>query len=298
MPERTYRIHIASELSGVRVELIRAWERRYGFPSPQRTPSGYRVYTQRDVEQLKQLKRLTEEGVAIREAVKMLPQLQPKMAERDEELVGNVNTSSLQAWFNSVLAAAEEYNQARVSAILDEVLCALPPLKAFDEVLAPVQREVGERWHAGRLTVAQEHLISQVVRARMVSLLHTAPANEQARHAVLACLPEEQHEIGLLGAALRLRHAGVQVTLLGQRVPAADLGGAVETLHPDLVGLSAVVDPGKPSFEVTLKPVLEALPRGTTVWMGGPAAQAHSEVCERLGARVFRSAEDWPALLG
>lgn len=298
MPERTYRIHIASELSGVRVELIRAWERRYGFPRPQRTSSGYRVYTQRDVELLKRLKQLTEEGVAIREAVKMLPQLQLKMAETGEGLVGEVSTSSLQAWFNSVLAAAEEHDQARVSAIIDEVLCALPPLKAFDEVLAPVQREVGERWHAGRLTVAQEHLVSQVVRARVVSLLHTAPANERARHAVLACLPDEQHEIGLLGVALRLRYAGVQVTLLGQCVPAADLRRVVEALQPDLVGLSAVVDPGEPTFEVTLETVFEALPQGTTLWMGGPAAQAHSKVCERLGARVFRSAEDWPALLG
>jgi DNA-binding transcriptional MerR regulator len=62
MPDRTYRIHIAAELSGVRVELIRAWERRYGFPHPQRTPSGYRVYTQQDVALLKRLKQLTEEG--------------------------------------------------------------------------------------------------------------------------------------------------------------------------------------------------------------------------------------------
>jgi DNA-binding transcriptional MerR regulator len=298
MPERTYRIHVAAELSGVRVELIRAWERRYGFPRPQRTSSGYRVYTERDVELLKRLKQLTEEGVAIREAVKMLPQLQLRLAEAGEGPPGEVSASSLEAWHASVLAAAEGNDQARVSTVIDEVLSALPPLKAFDEVLAPVQREVGERWHAGRLTVAQEHLVSQVIRARVVSLLHAAPENERARHAVLACLPSEEHEIGLLGVALRLRHAGVQVTLLGQRVPAADLGLLVDKLRPDLVGLSAVMDPGSPTFEDTLKPVLEAIPQGITVWMGGAAAQAHHEVCERLGARVFRSAEDWPALLG
>ena len=75
MAERTYRIHIAAEFSGVRVELIRAWERRYGVLSPQRTPSGYRVYTDRDVALLRRLKQLTEEGVSISEAAKMLPQL-------------------------------------------------------------------------------------------------------------------------------------------------------------------------------------------------------------------------------
>jgi DNA-binding transcriptional MerR regulator/methylmalonyl-CoA mutase cobalamin-binding subunit len=298
MPERTYRIHVAAELSGVRVELIRAWERRYGFPRPQRTPSGYRVYTQRDVALLKRLKQLTEEGVAISEAMRMLPQLQLKLAETGERHVGEVSASSLEAWQGAVLAAAAENDQARVSVVIDEVLSALPPLKAFDEVLAPVQREVGNRWHAGELTVAQEHLVSQVVRARVVSLLHSAPENERARHAVLACFPGEEHEIGLMGVALRLRHAGMHVTLLGQRVPAADLGAMADKLRPDLVGLSAVVDPGAPTFEATLKAILEALPQGIPVWIGGPAAQAHSEVCERLGARVFRSAEEWPALLG
>jgi DNA-binding transcriptional MerR regulator len=298
MPERTYRIHVAAELSGVRVELIRAWERRYGFPRPQRTPSGYRVYTQRDVALLKRLKQLTEEGVAISEAMRMLPQLQLKLAETSEGHVGEVSASSLEAWQGAVLAAAAQNDQARVSAVVDEVLSALPPLKAFDEVLAPLQREVGNRWHAGELTVAQEHLVSQVVRARMVSLLHAAPENERARHAVLACLPDEEHEIGLLGVALRLRHAGMHVTLLGQRVPATDLGLLVDKLRPDVVALSAVMDPGAPTFEAMLKAILEAIPQGIPVWIGGPAAQAHSEVCERLGIRVFRSAEDWSALLG
>lgn len=298
MPERTYRIHVAAELSGVRVELIRAWERRYGFPRPQRTPSGYRVYTQRDVALLKRLKQLTEEGVAIREAVKMLPQLQLKLAETGEGPVGEVSTSSLEAWHGSVLAAAEENDQARVSAVIDEVLSALPPLKAFDEVLAPVQREVGERWHAGRLTVAQEHLVSQVVRARMVSLLHAAPGNEQARHVVLACFPDEEHEIGLLGVALRLRHMGLRVTLLGQRVPAADLGQLVDTLRPDLVGLSAVTDSGAAAFEEALARLLEALPSKVAVWVGGAAAGAHPDICERLGVRLFRTGDNLALLLG
>jgi DNA-binding transcriptional MerR regulator/methylmalonyl-CoA mutase cobalamin-binding subunit len=298
MPDRTYRIHIAAELSGVRVELIRAWERRYGFPRPQRTPSGYRVYTQQDVALLKRLKQLTEEGVAIREAMKMLPQLQRRVAETGEVQVGEVSPTSLEAWRAAVMDAAEANDQSRVSAVLDEVLSALPPLKAFEEVLAPVQCEVGERWHAGRLTVVQEHLVSQVVRARMVSLLHAAPENAGARHAVLACFPEEQHEVGLLGLALRLRHAGLRVTLLGQRVPAADLGKLVTELRPDLVCLSAVTNLGAEPFENLLAQILAALPKELLVWVGGPAAGAYAETCQRLGARAFRPGDDWAALLG
>jgi DNA-binding transcriptional MerR regulator/methylmalonyl-CoA mutase cobalamin-binding subunit len=293
MAERTYRIHIAAELSGVRVELIRAWERRYGVLSPQRTPSGYRVYTERDVALLKRLKRLTDEGVAISEAAKLLPQL---LAELDGEpatpATGNGHTQNLEVWLEAALAAAEAYDQARVSAVVDEVLAALPPLRAFDDLLAPLQREVGERWHAGTLTVAQEHLVTQVVRARLVSLLHAAP-NTGSRHAVLACFPDEEHELGLLGVALRLRHSGFRVTLLGQRMPAADLGRAVAELRPDFVGLSAVNNRGPEAFLGALSSIVQALPPGIPLWVGGPAAQAHPEVSVRLGVRLFVDEDDW-----
>jgi DNA-binding transcriptional MerR regulator len=297
MAERTYRIHIAAELSGVRVELIRAWERRYGVLTPQRTPAGYRVYADRDVALLKRLKKLTDEGVAISEAAKLLPQL---LAELDAEpapaATGPGPGQSLEAWLESALAAAGAYDQARVSAVVDEVLAALPPLRAFDDVLAPLQREVGERWHAGQLSVAQEHLVTQVVRARLVTLLHAAP-NGGRKHAVLACFPDEEHELGLLGVALRLRHSGIRVTLLGQRLPATDLGRAVTELRPDLVGLSAVNNKGAEVFRDTLARVMEAVPQGMPVWVGGPAAQAHPDVGVRLGARMFAEEDDWLRLV-
>ena len=298
MAERTYRINIAAELAGVRVELIRAWERRYGVLTPRRTPAGYRAYTDRDVAVLKQLKRLTDEGVAISEAAKLLPQL---MEGLEAAAVGRGASPDArlhaETWRESVLAAAQAYDQPRVSDVLDEVLAALPPLKAFDEVLAPLLCDVGERWESGTLTVAQEHLVSQMVRARLVSLLHAAPLGRH-RHGVLACFPEEEHEMGLLGAALRLRHLGVRVTLLGQRVPVEDLGRAVLALRPDFVGLSTVASRSAEAFEDTLTRLRQALPRGLPVWVGGAAARSHQAVCERLAVHVFQGEEDWDRLAG
>jgi DNA-binding transcriptional MerR regulator/methylmalonyl-CoA mutase cobalamin-binding subunit len=296
--ERTYRIHIAAELSGVSVELIRAWERRYGVLRPERTPSGYRAYTDRDIAILKRLKQLTDEGVSISDAAKLLPRIQADLSLAPAVALPEVTLSAVEGWRAAVLAAAEAYEQTRVSAIIDEVLAALPPLRAFEDVFAPVQREVGERWHAGRFTVAQEHLVSQVVRARLVGLLHASPENVGRRHAVLACFPDEEHEIGLLGAALRLRHAGVRVTLLGQRVPAVDLGRAVGALKPHLVGLSAVTNRGAAMFEDMLARIMEGIPKGTPVWVGGPVPQAHRDICERVGARCFCAGDDWAQLLG
>ncbi|AKQ69165.1 Transcriptional regulator, MerR family [Myxococcus hansupus] len=289
MAERTYRIHIAAELAGVRVELIRAWERRYGVLTPRRTPGGYRVYTDRDVAVLKQLKQLTDEGMAISEAAKLLPEL---LAQPEAPRAANS-----EAWRESVFAAAQAYDQPGVSGVLDTVMAALPPLKAYDEVLTPLLCEVGERWAAGTLTVSQEHLVSQVVRERLVSLLHAAPQGRR-RHAVLACFPDEEHEMGLLGAALRLRHLGVRVTLLGQRVPATDLGRTVAALRPDFVGLSTVMNRGEADFEAALSQVMQALPAKVPVWVGGAAARSHRAVCERWAVQVFQDEADWDHLAG
>ncbi|HYO58143.1 MerR family transcriptional regulator [Archangium sp.] len=299
MAERTYRIHVAAELSGVRVELIRAWERRYGVLSPRRTPSGYRVYTDRDVALLRRLKLLTEEGVSISEAATMLPQLLEELdaARSASPPPPEPSSTSLTAWRDEVLAAAAELDQRRVSAVLDEVLAALSPLKACEEVLMPLQCEVGERWHAGEFSVGQEHLVTQEVRARLISLLHVA-RDKGRRRVVLACFPDELHEIGLLGVALRMRHAGMSVTLLGQRTPTGEVGRVTRELKADLVGLSAVTDHGALDFEDTLSRIVAGVPKGTPVWVGGAAARLHHEMCERLGVDVFESGKDWPRLLG
>nr|QKW93833.1 DNA-binding transcriptional MerR regulator [Vitiosangium cumulatum] len=299
MAERTYRIHVAAELSGVRVELIRAWERRYGVLAPRRTPSGYRVYTDRDVEVLKRLKQLTEEGVSISEAATMLPQLLAELeASRPAPAqVQEATSVRLAAWREDILEAAQALDQRRVARVLDEVLAALSPLKAYEEVLVPLQCEVGVRWHSGAFSVVQEHLVTQEVRARIISLLHVSP-DKGHRRVVLACFPDEQHEIGLLGAALRMRHEGMSVTLLGQRVPAMEVGRLARELKAELVGLSAVTDPGARDFEESLSRIRQEVPKGIPVWVGGPAARLHRGVCERLGVHVFESGDDWTRLLG
>lgn len=284
MAERTYRIQKAAELAGVPAGLLRAWERRYGVVHPRRTGGGYRAYTESDVELLRRLRQLTEEGVAISDAVRLLPDLRRELKERvgAPRPAAASSQSQLALWQERALQAARRLDQRAIGTVLDEVLAALPPLAAWELVLAPLQREVGARWHDGALGVAEEHAVTHEVRVRLLSMLHGAPRLAR-RHVVCACLPREDHEIGLLGAALRFRHAGFRVTYLGPRTPVEQVLRTVEAVKPDLVALSSVSDPGRKELRATLKSIASALPSSVRVVIGGRAAEEHADVCDELG---------------
>lgn len=298
--ERTYRINVAAEMSGVSEGLIRAWERRYGVLKPKRTPSGYRAYTESDISVLKRLKQLTEEGVSIAEAVKLLPSIKRDVKEQLDKAERATpkapKAGQTDKWRHEILVAAERLDQQTLELVLDEAMASMPPVAFWEEVLAPLQREVGERWHAGTLTVAEEHLVTQAARQRVIALLHQAPRRSK-RHVVAACFPNDEHELGLMGAALRFRHAGWRVTFLGARTPAEHLARVVRVVQPQVVALSAVNDEGIARFESTLTEMMAE--RGEAEFIvGGRAAELHADVVTRVGARIVTTSAEWAELLG
>lgn len=296
MAERTYRIHVAAERSGVSEGLIRAWERRYAAVKPKRTASGYRAYTEADIGVLKRLKALTEEGVAIAEAVALVPRLRRDALAEGEAREGAAKAPRIEAWRADVLRAASQFDQQAVEATLDEAMTSLPPVAFADQVLLPLQREVGDRWHAGAMSVAEEHLVTQAVRQRLMTLIHQAPRRAKA-HVVCACFPEEDHEAGLLAVALRFRHAGWRVTFLGARTPAEYLARVVVALRPEVVALSCVNANGAEVFSKTLERIVTALPKGCDVVVGGATADANARALQSLGCRSVSTAAEWKALL-
>lgn len=298
--ERTYRINVAAEMSGVSEGLIRAWERRYGVLKPKRTPSGYRSYTEADIAVLKRLKQLTEEGVSIAEAVKLLPSIKRDVREqldKAERATPRVpRPGQTDKWRQEILVAAERLDQQAIEAVLDEAMVSMPPVTFWDELLAPLQREVGERWHSGTLTIAEEHLVTQASRQRVIALLHQAPKRSK-RHVVCACFPQEDHELGLMGAALKFRHAGWRVTFLGARTPAEHLARVVRVSHPQVVALSCVNDEGEDAFRETLSELMRERGAGARFLVGGRVGEKYRHVVEDLGAQPVGADAAWEAVL-
>ena len=293
---RRYRIGGVASRTGLSEHVIRAWERRYGLPVPQRTAGGYRVYTEDDVRLLRRLRELTEDGVPISEAVRLAVESRNETSGQEEPTVpASGEGGQLRQWKRGIITAAKRLDQRMVEAVLDHALSALPPLLVYERLMVSVQRELGEHWHAGRLGVAEEHLVSQAIRSRLVRLFHAVPAGAR-RHAVCACFPDEEHDIGLLGAALRFREAGFRVTYLGARTPGPDLVRTVRELRPDVVALSCVQDPGARIIRNVLREITRHLPRGTRLVVGGRGAESHPRATTGLGLLVT-SEETWARAL-
>jgi len=192
--------------------------------------------------------------------------------------------------------AAERLDQQSVEAVLDEAMASMPPVAFWDEVLAPLQREVGERWHRGTLTIAEEHLVTQAARQRVITLLHQAPRRSK-HHVVCACFPRDDHELGLMGAALRFRHAWWRVTFLGARTPPEHLARVVRVVLPQVVALSCLNDEGEAAFRATLEAMMQERREGVRYVVGGRGAEVHRAVVEASGATLVASAAEWEALL-
>jgi methanogenic corrinoid protein MtbC1 len=214
--------------TGIPPDTLRKWEQRYGVLRPQRTGGGQRRYTELDLARVEWLRERLLEGYRIGDAAALLGDVDVGVgrtpAELRRELYGAVRDADVDA----------------IGALLDQTFTLLSLEQALSRVLAPVLELVGDGWASHELSVAQEHLISSAVRARLDSLL--ADARGEIRGvAVLACVPEERHELGLLMLGTLLRADGWQVAYMGADSPLDDALDLAERLDAGAVCLSATL---------------------------------------------------------
>ena len=219
--------------------LLRVWERRYGVLRPTRTQGGFRLYSLDDERRVRLMQRLLGEGYSHAAAARLALR-EPTDAD---ELPPPGPHAPPQDGVRELGDALESFDEVAGQRILDRALASQSLDAVLEGLVLPYLRDLGERWHRGETTIAQEHFASSVVRGRLIGLARGWDTGTGPR-AILACPPGERHDIGLIAFGLALRARGWRITFLGQDTPLEGLADLVEELHPAAVVLAAI-DPAR-----------------------------------------------------
>jgi DNA-binding transcriptional MerR regulator/methylmalonyl-CoA mutase cobalamin-binding subunit len=271
-----YPIRAVSKLTGISVDTLRAWERRYGVVEPERDERG-RLYSEADVERLRLLRAAVQAGHAIGRVATLptgeVKALLARGVERAEPVAANtpVDLSVLQA-------AVESFDGSAFRRELSRLAAVLPARTLAREVALPFMHLVGEAWHEGKLTIAQEHLVSAELRSLIGALARLHPIPEGAPRLVLATPEGDQHELGTLAAALVASGAGLGAVYLGPGLPADEVVGAARRVGARAVVLGLSGGGTASHVEAAVAAIARGLPEGVELWLGGPGAEAAAKV--------------------
>jgi methanogenic corrinoid protein MtbC1 len=288
-----------SRATGVPVETLRTWESRYGFPVPERRPSGHRVYPLAVVPRLRRIAEALARGHRAGQVVPATEgDLQQLLTASPAVTVAVAPGPPAMAGgeLAVLLALVEGFEADRLTHALFSGAARLGPLPFLEAIVTPLLHAVGEAWAAGRLEVRHEHFLSERLGDVLRSL--RLPLEQQARGplAVLTTLPGEAHGLGLQMAALVFAHAGWRVLYLGTETPLDDMVALARDLGARALALS-VSESSRGSRPAALVGRLrQMLPRRVTLVVGGAAAPAATPGVQRFADLASLSA--WAQAVG
>jgi DNA-binding transcriptional MerR regulator len=228
------RIGQLAKRTGVSPELLRAWEQRYGLLQPTRTAGGFRLYSADDEVRVQRMQRLVSSGLAAAQAARLIL----SGGEPAPHTV-SVSATSLEDAAGNLAASLDRLDEQAANTALDRLFSAYTVETVLRDVVLPYLHRLGERWEAGEVSVAQEHFASNLLRGRLLGLAQ-GWGQGQGPLAILACVPGEQHELGLLVFGVALRRRGWRITYLGTDSPIGAVADIARSLAPAVVVLLSI----------------------------------------------------------
>jgi MerR family transcriptional regulator, light-induced transcriptional regulator len=265
----SYRIKTVEQLTGLSRNTITAWERRYDLLEPRKDPSGYRSYTDGDVELLLRVKGLLDRGFQIGEVAARMRAERTTIPDAAVPSIG-----ALGELRRSLLDRLLGFDRSGADDLLERLL-EVSFRRRVDQVYMPVLHDLGDRWEEGTCSVAQEHFVSAFVREQLVTMLKSLEVGPRdGPRAVCACYPGELHELGLLAIAIHLALSGHRVVYLGADLPTDQLAVAVQARPAELVCVSVIM--ATPASEVlaVARDLRSQVDPRTVVAYGGPPVLA------------------------
>jgi MerR family transcriptional regulator, light-induced transcriptional regulator len=267
-PPVHYPIRAVAQMTGISLDTLRAWERRYEAVTPRRSDRG-RLYTEADVNRLRHLGLLVGRGHAIGTIAGLDDAQLTRLVESSEALSPGRSVAAPPARLDDITAALDGYDFGAIEQSLNRFAAVLAPRDLIFAVILPLLNDVGDRWQRGTLRPAQEHLVSAIVRSVLGGLLRVLTRTDALPRVVCAAPSGERHELGLLCAAVLAAAEGFGVVYLGPDLPATDIWHAASRAEAR-IAIVSLTTPG--AVTRTELRALARRPAGVALWVGGPAA--------------------------
>jgi DNA-binding transcriptional MerR regulator/methylmalonyl-CoA mutase cobalamin-binding subunit len=257
--------------TGLSKDTLRVWERRYGFPQPQRDAYGERVYPLEQLDKLRLIKRLMDQGFR---PGKIIGQSAAELQRLAESLTAAPHAAPQLEAGDEVARYLECITEHRLDDLkrqLSQALLRLGLARFIAEVVAPLSTQVGESWSRGQLQIFEEHLYTEAVQSILRGAVASIPAANAPPRVLLTTFPQEPHGLGVLMAEAMFTLEGASCVPLGVQTPLWEIAAAARAQSIDVVALSftPVVNPNQ--VLAGLADLREQLPASIEIWAGGSA---------------------------
>jgi methanogenic corrinoid protein MtbC1 len=286
-PRHPVRVVVAR--TGLAPDLLRAWERRYGVVAPSRSRGRHRLYSDDDVERLRLLADLTSRGQRIRhlapltlETLRARTSQNPRRKRPDRSPAAHAPRPPSQA-LAAAMRAVEDFDAPALELALRTASARIGPDDMIDTLMVPLLRAIGDAWHRGVLTPANEHLASAAARATLTWIRERVALPEAAPRIAVATPQGQLHELGALLVAATATTRGWRVVYLGANLPTSDILSAARRADCTTIALSIVYPAADPTLRSGLRSMVKAMPRSLALLIGGGAAPSYGAAVGRRG---------------
>ncbi len=218
-------------LSGIKAHTIRIWEQRYSFLKPQRTATNIRYYSNDELKALLNIALLNKYGYKISHIDRMLPD------EIKDRILSLGDPRAMQERIiNELVQEMVDMDMERFEGIIANYISVKGMERTVIQIIFPFLEKIGILWQTGHINPAQEHLVTNVVRQKLIVAIEATVSHIKTGKTFLLFLPEgEHHELGLLFMYYLLKSRGVNTIYLGANVPLRDVEYVVSIKKPDIV---------------------------------------------------------------
>ena len=263
------------------------WEKRYGAVEPERTDTNRRLYSDKSIQRLVFLAELTKNGHSIGHIANLPDErlcalYQSVQEETQKPVEQNKPENGFESTVANVLTAIKNFDQITMDKEFDRVVKDSGYSCLLEKVLLPLIYNVGQLWHDGEFTTAQEHAATSFIKDYLCVSARPYGDTSNSPKLLITTPSGQLHELGAVIAATQARKLGWHVIYLGTSLPAEEIAGAAEKINARAVVLSIIYPLDDPQINANLRRLRSQLDHNIPIIVGGARSKFYAPTLEEL----------------